>query len=116
MLIVEGAAEETSVSGTLYERGEDPPRFRGAPDDGAPYVWVCDEFYEVDTGGSTQTIGGREIQIAFETPLPRGFHTRTEALEAAKDHVLTQFARIGIDAGRVELRVEKRPTELADER
>jgi len=47
MLLIRGSAGGTTLTGTLYERGERPPSFRGAPDEDAPYVWVCDEFYEV---------------------------------------------------------------------
>ncbi len=79
-----------------YERGEDPPEYSGSPNDRAPYVWVCDEFYEVASGGAAQVIDGREIQIAFESPMPRGFDTRERAVEAAKEHVRTQFARVGV--------------------
>jgi len=104
MLLVRGRAEGTALTGTVYEPGEEPPRFSGSPDDDAPYVWVCDEFYEVESGGSTQALDGREIQIAFESPVPRGFETREQALRAAKEHVRTQFARIGID-GAVEIEV-----------
>lgn len=96
MLLVRGAAGGTELTGTIYEDGEDPPQFSGSPDDDAPYVWVCDEFYEVDSGGSSQTIGGRNIQIAFESPMPRGFESRTQALEAAREHITTQFARLGM--------------------
>jgi hypothetical protein len=97
MLLVRGAAGGTALTGTIYERGEDPPNFSGSPDDHAPYVWVCDEFYEVESGGAVQVIDGREIQIAFESPMPRGFDTRERAIEAAKEHVRTQFARIGVE-------------------
>ena len=109
VLILHGSAAGTTLTGTLYEPGETPPRFRGAPDDDAPYVWVCDEFYEVETGGSIQSIDGQEIRIAFETPVPRGFHTRTAALAAAKDHLRTQFARIGVprEAVSIEIRQER---------
>ncbi|MFC7074117.1 hypothetical protein ACFQJ7_01790 [Halovenus rubra] len=97
MLLVRGKASGTELTGTIYEKGEEPPQYSGSPDDDAPYVWVCDEFYEVDSGGSTQVIGDREIQIAFETPMPRGFKSRNQALERAKEHVRTQFARLGVD-------------------
>ncbi|WP_207591088.1 DUF7113 family protein [Halomontanus rarus] len=107
MLLVRGRAGGTELTGTLYERGERSPSFRGAPDEDAAYVWVCDEFYEVDSGGSTQTVDGRTVNLAFESPMPRGFDTRDQALEAAKDHVRTQFARIGLDPEGVELEVEK---------
>ena len=97
MILVRGSAGGTALTGTIYERGEDPPTFRGSPDDDAPYVWVCDEFYEVDSGGSTQVLEDREIQIAFESPVPRGFDSRDRAIAAATEHVRTQFARIGVD-------------------
>jgi hypothetical protein len=98
MLQIRGSAHGTDLTGTLYEHGEDPPRFRGAPDEDAPYVWLCDAFYEVDSGGTTQRLGDREIQVAFETPMPRGFETRGDAIDAATEHVRTQFFRVGIPA------------------
>ena len=106
MLLVRGQAGGTELTGTIYERGEEPPRFRGAPDEDAAYVWVCDEFYEVDSGGSQLEIADREINVAFETPMPRGFDTREQAVGAAKDHVRTQFARIGVEPDDVAVVVE----------
>ncbi len=97
MLRIRGSAGGTGLTGTLYGPGEEPPSFRGAPDDEAPYVWICDAFYEVESGGQTQVIDGRELQIAFESPMPRGFDDREQAIEAATAHVRTQFARLGID-------------------
>ncbi|MFC3477364.1 DUF7113 family protein [Halobacterium litoreum] len=105
MLLVRGSAGGTTLTGTLYERGEDAPSFRGAPDEAAPYVWVCDEFYAVDSGGSVQEVDGEEVHVAFESPMPRGFETRETALEAAREHVRTQFARIGVDEDDVEIEV-----------
>ncbi|QDX40744.1 hypothetical protein [Salarchaeum sp. JOR-1] len=105
MLLVEGSAGGTTLTGTLYERGEDAPSFEGAPDEDAAYVWVCDEFYAVESGGVTQRIGGEELQVAFESPMPRGFDTRERALEAAREHVRTQFARVGVDPDTVEISV-----------
>jgi hypothetical protein len=107
MFIVRGSAGGTSLTGTLYERGEDPPTFRGAPDEDAPYVWVCDEFYAVESGGLVQEVAGRDVRVAFESPVPRGFDTRERALAAAREHVRTQFARIGVDGDDVEVTVEK---------
>ncbi len=107
MLMVRGCAAGTELTGTLYERGERAPSFRGAPDEDAAYVWVCDEFYEVDSGGTTQRVDGREVNVAFESPMPRGFDTREHALEQAKEHVRTQFARIGVDPATVEFAVQK---------
>ena len=105
MLLVRGEAGGTTLTGTIYEEGERPPQFSGSPDDDAPYVWVCDEFYEVDSGGSTQVIDGREIRIAFESPMPRGFDTETQAIAAAREHVRTQFARLGVDPQAVSIDV-----------
>ncbi|RQG98047.1 DUF7113 family protein [Natrarchaeobius chitinivorans] len=112
MLIVRGLAGGTDLTGTLYERGERAPSFRGAPDEDAAYVWVCDEFYEVASGGTAQIVDGREINLAFESPMPRGFDTRKQALERAKEHIRTQFARIGIDPTEVEFEVEKGNAEM----
>ena len=107
MLMVHGRAGGTELTGTLYERSERAPTFEGAPDEDAAYVWVCDEFYEVDSGGTTQRIDDREVNVAFESPMPRGFDTREQALEGARDHVRTQFARIGVDPSDVEFEVER---------
>ena len=96
------------MTGTLYERGERAPTFKGAPDEDAPYVWVCDAFYEVESGGQLQEIDGQEIRVAFETPMPRGFETREAAVVAAEEHVRTQFARIGLPESSVEIEIIKR--------
>ena len=61
MLLIRGEAGGTALTGTLYERGERAPRFKGAPDEDAPYVWVCDEFYQVESGGTVQTVDGEEV-------------------------------------------------------
>jgi hypothetical protein len=105
MLLVRGRAAGTALTGTLYEPGERAPTFRGAPDGSAPYTWVCDGFYEVESGGQRQQVGDRHLRVAFEEPLPRGFETRERAIEAAKDHVRTQFARIGVEESEVEIEV-----------
>jgi len=107
MLLVRGHGGGTALTGTVYERGETAPTFKGAPDEDAPYVWVCDEFYEVESGGSETTIDGREINVAFDTPMPRGFDTRDQAVDAAKEHVRTQFARVGVPADEVQIEVIK---------
>ena len=107
MLFVRGRAGGTELTGSVYERGEEAPTFKGAPREDAPYVWVCDEFYEVESGGSELTLDGRTVRVAFESPMPRGFDTREQAVEAAKEHVRTQFARVGVPAAEVELEVEK---------
>ncbi len=105
MLLVRGWAGDSALTGTVYEDGEEPPSYSGSPDTNAPYVWICDEFYEVDSGGSTQVIDGRELQIAFESPMPRGFDSREQAIEAAKDHLRTQFARLGMEREDVEIEI-----------
>lgn len=107
MLLVRGYGGGTALTGTIFERGEEPPRFKGAPEEDAAYVWVCDSFYQVESGGSPVQINGEEIRVAFESPMPRGFDTKDRALEAAKEHVRTQFARIGVDADSVEIEVTK---------
>jgi hypothetical protein len=107
MLLVRGSGGGTTLTGTIYERGEDAPSFKGAPDEDAAYVWVCDEFYEVESGGSETVIDGREINVAFESPMPRGFDTREQALAAAKAHVRTQFARVGVPEDEVTFEVQK---------
>jgi hypothetical protein len=107
MLLVRGAAGGTELTGTVYERGERAPQFQGAPDEDAPYMWVCDEFYEVESGGTIQEVDGREVNVAFDNPMPRGFDTRDQAVEAAREHVRTQFARIGVDPEDVDVTVEK---------
>ena len=103
MLRIRGSAGGTALTGTLYEPGEEPPTFRGAPDDDAPYVWVCDAFYEVESGGQLQRIGGEEKRVAFESPMPRGFADRDRAIKAAKSHIRTQFARLGVPEVDVEI-------------
>lgn len=105
MLLVRGHGGGTALTGTVFERGEEAPTYKGAPDEGAPYVWVCDAFYEVESGGSPIEINGEEIRVAFESPMPRGFETRQQALTAAEEHIKTQFARIGVDPTSVEIEV-----------
>jgi hypothetical protein len=105
MLLISGQTGETDLTGTLYERGEHSPSFKGAPDEDAPYIWVCDAFYEVESGGQRTTIDGRELHVAFETPMAHGFETRERAIETAKEHIRTQFARVGVDPDDVDVEV-----------
>ncbi len=105
MLLVRGYGGGTALTGTVFERGEEPPTYKGAPDEDAPYVWVCDAFYEVESGGTAMELEGREIRIAFESPMPQGFETRQQALDAADEHIKTQFARIGVDPESVEIEI-----------
>ncbi|PSQ26048.1 hypothetical protein BRD06_06470 [Halobacteriales archaeon QS_9_67_15] len=109
MLLVRGHAGGTALTGTVYERGERPPTFEGAPDEGAPFVWICDEFYEVESGGQRQRIDGQERRVAFEAPTTRGFETRDAALATAKEHVRTQFVRLGLAGDDVEVEVVEDP-------
>jgi len=106
MLLLRGRAGGTELTGTLYEPGESAPSYEGAPDVDAPYVWVCDAFYAVESGGTVQRIDDREINVAFESPVPRGFEDRKQAIEAAEDHLRTQFGRIGLDESAVEIERE----------
>ena len=111
--MVRGRGGGTELTGTIYERGESAPSFRGAPDEDAPYVWLCDEFYEVESGGSEVEVDGETIRVAFESPMPRGFDTRDQAVEAAEEHIRTQFARIGVPESDVEIEtVKERPNEV----
>jgi len=110
MLLIRGRAGGTALTGTLYERGDRVPSFKGAPNEDAPYVWVCDEFYSVDSGGAVQRIDGEDVNIAFESPMPRGFDTREKAIGAAEDHLRTQFARIGVSSADVEIEIEDADT------
>jgi hypothetical protein len=107
MLLVRGSGGGTNLTGTVFERGEEPPTYKGAPNEDAPYVWVCDSFYQVESGGSALCVDGSEIRVAFEEPMPRGFDTRDQAVSAARDHVRTQFARIGVDPDAVDVEVTK---------
>ncbi len=107
MILVRGSGGGTDLTGTVFERGEEPPAYKGAPNEDAPYVWVCDSFYQVESGGSALTVDGEEIRVAFEEPMPRGFDTRDQAVAAAKEHIRTQFARIGVDSDDVVVEATK---------
>lgn len=111
MLLVQGSAGETTLTGSIYEPGEDPPSFRGSPDAEAPYVLLCDDFYAVDSGGTIQHIDGREVNVAFESPILRGFDTRSDAIDGATTHIRTQFARIGLAESSVTIEVTDSETQ-----
>lgn len=111
MILVRGEAHGTSLTGTVFEPQDEAPSYSGAPDVSAPYVWVCDSFYEVESGGAALYVDDKEVRIAFESPAPRGFGTEKAAIEAAEDHVRTQFARIGVDSDDVDLELG-RPEEF----
>jgi hypothetical protein len=108
MLLICGQAGGTDLTGTLYERGEDAPSFSDAPDENAPYVWVCDSFYEVESGGQRQRVDDETVNVAFESPVAHGFETCERAVDGAHDHLRTQFARIGISEADVEIEVIER--------
>jgi hypothetical protein len=112
MLLIRGRAGGTALTGTLYERGEDAPSFSGAPDESAPYVWVCDSFYEVESGGQRQRIGDTTVNVAFESPVAHGFETREAAIDGAKEHLRTQFARIGVAESAVDIETHKADAEV----
>jgi hypothetical protein len=114
MLLIRGRAGGTALTGTLYEPGDEVPTFRGAPDDEAPFVWICDSFYEVESGGQVQRIDGQERRVAFESPTTRGFEDRDAAVAGAKEHVRTQFVRIGVDGDAVEFEVVDDPDSEAE--
>jgi hypothetical protein len=98
MLLICGLAGGTGTTGTLYEPDETPPSYNGAPTVGAPYVWVCDAFYRVESGGQSLTTDRGTIRVAFERPTVRGFEQRDRAIAAAKEHIRDQFSRIGVQA------------------
>ena len=108
MLLIRGRAGGTALTGTLYERGEDAPSFSGAPDENAPYVWVCDSFYEVESGGQRQRIGDETVNVAFQSPVAHGFETRERAVAGAREHLRTQFARLGVSEADVGIEVVER--------
>jgi len=98
MLLLCGLAAGTGTTGTIYEPGDTPPSYAGAPAVTAPYVWVCDSFYQVESGGQQLDTDSGTIRVAFERPTMQGFEQREQAIEAAKTHIRTQFTRIGVDA------------------
>ncbi|ERG96071.1 hypothetical protein [Haloquadratum walsbyi] len=98
MLLITGLAGGTGTTGTLYEPGETAPSYMGAPRSEAPYTWICDTFYQVDSGGQQLDTDDGEIRVAFDRPTVQGFEQRDEAISAAKTHIHTQFSRIGIHA------------------
>lgn len=105
MILVRGEGRGTNLTGTVFGPEDDPPSYEGAPDVGAPYVWVCDSFYEVESGGTALFLDDETVRIAFESPAPRGFKTRDAAVEAGEEHIRTQFARIGVGEDEVEVEV-----------
>ncbi|MFT4882441.1 MAG: hypothetical protein ACI9CA_001402 [Natronomonas sp.] len=97
MLFVCGLAAGTGTTGTLYGPQETPPSYDGAPTVSAPYTWVCDAFYRVESGGQRLETDNGTVQVAFERPTVQGFEDQAQAIAGAKAHIRRQFARIGID-------------------
>ena len=98
MLLICGLAGGTGTTGTLYEPDESPPSYNGAPTTEAPYVWVCDAFYRVESGGQELETDQGMIRVAFERPTVRSFEQRDQAVAAAKSHIRDQLSRIGVQA------------------
>lgn len=98
MLLICCLAGGTGTTGALYEPDETPPSYSGAPAVPAPYVWVCDAFYRVESGGQKLETDQDTIRVAFERPTVRGFAGPQEAIATAKTHIRDQFVRIGIQA------------------
>jgi hypothetical protein len=61
MLLIRGRAGGTALTGTLYEPGETPPSYEGAPDADAPYVWVCDAFYRRSRPSASGSSGNQRF-------------------------------------------------------
>lgn len=95
MILIRGWYEDTGLTGTIFEPEEEAPGYDGSPDIMAPYVWVCDSFYEVESGGTEQQIDGSKVQVAFDPPVKKGFETKESAIEGAKTHIENQFTRLG---------------------
>lgn len=111
MILVRGEARGTTLTGTVFEPGDDVPSYEGAPESSAPYVWVCDSFYEVESGGTKLFLEDETVHVAFESPAPRGFETLSAAMDGAKEHIRTQFARIGVAGDEVRLEVVWSPSD-----
>ncbi len=96
------------MTGTLSNRVR-TARVQGAPDEGTTNVGsvtLCTRSRAAGRSSPSAT-GDR---IAFESPMPRGFETRDAAVEAAKEHVRTQFARLGVAGETVDVTVQQAET------
>ncbi|MFB6162138.1 MAG: hypothetical protein ABEJ86_01680 [Halococcoides sp.] len=103
---IDGRYGGVALTGTLYEPGDDPPDYEGAPTPETPFVWVCDAIRPVESGGVVQSIDGRDVRVTFERPAPRGFEDRGVAIDAAFDHLRDQFARLDVDTDAVTVTVD----------
>lgn len=97
MILIRGWYKDTGLTGTLFEEGDEVPDYKGSANSGTPYTWVCDEFYRVESGGTVQNIDGEEIRVAFEQPKTKGYLDKQKAIQAAEEHIRTQFLRIGAE-------------------
>jgi len=61
MILVRGSGGGTELTPGRCSSAVRNPPYKGAPDEDAPYVWVCDSFYEVESGGSALLVDGEEI-------------------------------------------------------
>lgn len=102
MILIRGWYKDTGLTGTLFEKGESPPSYSGSADTDSPYTWVCDSFYQVSSGGTIQEIDGQKVRVAFERPILKGYRSKEMATDEAKEHIKTQFTRIGVNSEEVE--------------
>lgn len=109
MILIRGWYKDTGLTGTIFEPAEEAPNYEGSADVRAPYVWVCDSFYRVESGGSDQEIDGEKINVAFDPPVKKGFKSRESAIEGAREHIRNQFLRLGFSEK--DIRFEKEEVE-----
>lgn len=107
MILVTGWYDDLGLTGTIYRPTEKTPHYDGSPDFGDSYVWICDSFYQVESGGVTQELEHRTVQLAFEQPVKKGFETYDGALSGAKQHIKTQFQRLGLSDKTVDFNTKK---------
>lgn len=94
-MVLCGLTDATGTTGTLYEPGESPPSYDGAPMAGSPYAWVGKFFYRVPSGGHELDTDRGVIRVAFERPTARGSEDRERAVTAAKTHIGNNSAGSG---------------------
>lgn len=109
MILIKGDYNGTGLTGTVFEPNDTVPAYKGAPSVQSNYTWICDSFYEVDEGGTKQDIDGEEKSIVFERPIPKGFINKKQAIEGGKNHIRTQFQRIGASESDVTFNLKENP-------
>lgn len=108
MYQITGWVRGTGLTGTIFEPGEEAPKYKGAPDSSDSfYTFVCDSMYQVQTGGRIQYIGEEEINVVFEAPTIRLFDSMEEATEHAKSHITRQFSRLGQETESATFEIEE---------